>query len=497
MKVEPVAAQLDNKLPITAVILAGGRSMRMGVDKTQLPLGGMPLVARAVANAKVFSSHIIVVTNRVEDLPTEYLPEDLTVVKDIVAYQGPLGGLASALPQVEDEWVLAQAADMPWVRPEVVQELFKHAEGHDVVLAVGPNGPEPLLALYRTKTVTPVAQKVIATGKRRLVAMFDDLRVCEIPLEQIQSVDPKLISFFNINTQVELAEAREMAEALGLSSPEEDEALLERLESLPYGEKRQSVRVMLAEETGRKMPSETPITIYLNDVEVATVQATATNVDDMAIGFLVAEGLLTNRKKLQGIDVDQKRGLVYVTSREDAPDDLVYKSRYITSGCGKGVTFSSLGHARGIEPITEMIYVDSADLYRWMSEMSALSEEHRERGGVHGCGLVVDNELVAVREDVGRHNAADKLLGYAWRKGINVTRAVMLSTGRISYEMIVKAAKSRVPFVASRSAATDLAAEIAELLGITLGGYVRGGKVVIYSHPERLIAPEEIENQEG
>ncbi len=353
------------------------------------------------------------------------------------------------------------------------------------------------MALYRTATVQPVADKVIESGRRRLVAMFDDLRVCEIPLEDIRRVDPDLRSFFNINTQVELAEAQEMAEALGLSSPEEDAELLDRLATLPYAQKRQPVRVMMAEETGRKMPSETPITVYLNDVEVATVQATATHVDDMAVGFLVAEGLLTDREKLQGIDVDQKRGLVYVTSLEDAPDDLVYKSRYITSGCGKGITFSSLGHARGIEPITEMIHVDSADLYRWMSEMSAMSEEYRERGGCHSCGLVVNHELVAVREDVGRHNAADKLLGFAWREGIDMTRALMLSTGRISYEMIVKAAKCRIPFVASRSAATDLAAEIAELLGITLGGYVRGGKVVIYAHPERLIPAEEFQNEEG
>ncbi len=110
-------------LPITTVILAGGRSMRMGVDKTQIPLAGLPLLARAAKNAHSFSQHVIVVTNRIEELPTKYLPEDLVVLKDAVAYQGPLGGLATALPEVEDEWVLAQAADMPWVKFEVVEEL--------------------------------------------------------------------------------------------------------------------------------------------------------------------------------------------------------------------------------------------------------------------------------------------------------------------------------------------------------------------------------------
>ncbi|MBK5210932.1 MAG: formate dehydrogenase accessory sulfurtransferase FdhD [Coriobacteriia bacterium] len=484
-------------LPITTVILAGGRSMRMGMDKTQIPLGGLPLVARAVANAGAFSNHVVVVTNRVEDLPTEYLPEDLTVLKDSVAYQGPLGGLATALAEVKDEWVLACAADMPWIMPQVVEELYRHTDGYDVVLASGPDGPEPLCALYRTATVAPVADKAIASGRRRLIALFDELRVCEIPIEHIQKIDPDLRSFFDINTQVELAEARELADKMGLSTPEQDEELLERLASLPYAEKPQPVRVMMSEETGRQMPSETPITIYLNDVEVATVQATVTHIDDMAIGFLITEGLLTDREKFKGVDVDKKRGFVYVTSDEDVPDGLVYKTRYVTSGCGKGTTFSSLGHARGLEPITQMIHVGPADLYRWMAEMSARSDEYREHGGSHSCGLVVNNELLAVREDVGRHNAADKLLGHAWRERVDMTHAILLSTGRISYEMIVKAAKCRIPFVASRSAATDLAAEIAETLGITLGGYVRGGKVVIYAHPERLIPPEEFENEEG
>lgn len=487
----------SEKLDLALIVLAGGRSLRMGVDKTKLPLGGLPLVARSVKNLDPLIQQSIIVTNRPEELPYEFLDESVLVLKDEVAYQGPLGGLATAFGSVKAEWALAVAADMPWISDKLVRALYERREGYDVVIPVGPNGPEPLLALYRVAATAPKAREVIETGKRRIVAMFDDLDVLEVDAEELREVDPDLISFFNVNTQVDLAEAQLMAEELGISSAEEDEEILKKIAALPFVDRYQHVRVMSVEETGRPMPTEVPVTFYLNDVEVATVQCSGTYLDDMAVGFLVGEGLLADRDKFLGVDVDQKRGLVYVSSEEAVPLDLVHKTRYVTSGCGKGITFSSLGHARNLEKVDGMVRVNSGDLYRWTADMNKKSEEYREKGGSHSCGLIVKGELEVVREDVGRHNAADKLVGYAWLKKIDMSRTVMISTGRISYEMMVKAAKARIPFVASRSAATDLAAEIANELGITLCGYIRGGKVVAYTHPHRLITPEELEEEEG
>ncbi len=109
--------------------------------------------------------------------------------------------------------------------------------------------------------------------------------------------------------------------------------------------------VEVATRRSRGMPSERAVTIYLNDVEVATTQATPHDLEELAVGFLVAEGLLGDRDALTSVDVDTKRGFVWVTSTEAVPEDLVYRTRYLTSGCGKGVTFSSVGHARGLEHV--------------------------------------------------------------------------------------------------------------------------------------------------
>jgi FdhD protein len=459
-------------LPVTAAVLAGGRSMRMGVDKTLLPVDGESLLARVVEAVGEVCAHTIIVTNRPESLAESGLVPGVPVLTDEVAYQGPLGGLVTALKSAPDDWILAVAADMPWLQPALVRALWDARDGAQVVVPLTDKGPEPLLALYH-RDCLPVARRVLASGRRRLVAMFADLRVIEVPVEDLRDVDPGLVSLFNVNTPEDLLEARESV------VPEEKHVI-------------RPVVVQSADErrSGR-MPSERPVTVFMNEVEVATTQATPTDLEELAVGFLVAEGLLTDRSTLSSVDADRKRGLVYVETEEAVPDEFVYKTRYITSGCGKGITFSSVGHARDLEKTNSDLHATAEELHAMMRDMSGQASAYRDTGGMHACGLGRFGKLLLVREDVGRHNAVDKLLGRAWLDRISTADAVLLTTGRISYEMAVKAAKAHVPIVVSRSAVTDLAAEIGEELGITLAGYCRGGGIVLYTHPERVVAPTE------
>lgn len=394
------------------------------------------------------------------------LPADVGVVADEIAHQGPLGGLVTALKESRDDWVLAVAADMPWLQPDLIRALWDARGDAQVVVPLTDKGPEPLLALYH-RDCLPVARRVLASGRRRLVAMFGELRVVEVPVEALRGADPGLVSLFNVNTPEDLIEARE-------SAPADTEML-------------RSVVVRSSDDRHEgRMPSERSITFHMNDVEVATVQATPSDLEELAIGFLVSEGLLTDRDALRSVDADTKRGLVYVETGESVPDELVYKTRYITSGCGKGVTFSSVGHARDLEHVESTLCVAAEDLHRMMRDMSSAASAYRDTGGMHACGLARDGTVLAVREDVGRHNAVDKLLGRLWLDRVSAADGVLLSTGRISYEMAVKAAKARVPIVVSRSAVTDLAADIGSELGITLAGYCRGGGIVVYTHSERV-----------
>lgn len=449
--------------------------MRMGVDKTLLPVDGEPLVARVAEAVGALCEHVVVVTNRPEALEAASLPDGVRVLQDEVAYQGPLGGLATALDAAEDDWVLAVAADMPWLKADVVRLLWESRDGAQVVIPLTEKGSEPLLALYH-RDCLPVARKVLESGRRRVVAILPSLKVVEVPLAEVLTVDPELASFVNVNTPEDLSDVRDGSAPV----PRHDDTAGLRVSVVEVGTRRP-----------RGMPSERAVTIDMNGVEVATIQATPDDLEEMAIGFLVSEGLLTDREAFLGTDVDAKRGLVYVRSNEPVPDDLVYRRRYITAGCGKGVTFASLGHTLGLEAVRSTDVVHSDALYDMMGQMSRQSVAYRDTGGMHACALGRDGQVQLVREDVGRHNAVDKVLGRAWLDRIPVEGAVLLTTGRISYEMAVKAAKARVPVVVSRTAVTDLAAEVAETVGVTLVGYARGGKLVIYTRPERVTLPQE------
>lgn len=462
-----------NTLPVTAAVLAGGRSLRMGVDKTLLSVDGRTLVARVCDAVAEVCDSTIVVTNRPEALAEAGLPSGVAVVRDEVAYQGPLGGLVTALDSATSEWILAVAADMPHLEPGVVRALWSARNGADVVVPMTDKGPEPLLALYRREACIGPAHEVLDTGRRRLVALFPQVNVVEIPVDQLRAADPDLRSLVNVNTPADLAEARE---PMGHTEP--------RVRKLEV--------VEVATRRPRGMPSELPITIELNGAELATMQATPRDLEELAAGFLVSEGLLADRSALKSIDADAKRGLVWVETAESVPTDLANRTRYLTSGCGKGVTFASVGHARGLAPVDSRLTVTAEAIYRLVRELGDAAVLYRDTGGMHAAGIGSAGRLLIAREDVGRHNAVDKVIGRAWLDGIDTADMVLVATGRISYEMAVKSAKAGIPVVASRSAVTDLAADLAESLGITMIGYARGGKLTVFTHPERVLAPEEV-----
>ena len=464
---------LAERLPVTAAVLAGGRSMRMGVDKTLLPVDGETLLARVVEAVAQVCAHTVVVTNRPEQIAESGLPDDTPVFVDETPNQGPLGGLVTALREAPDDWVLAIAADVPYLEPEIIRALWEARDGARVVVPVTEKGLEPLLALYH-RDCLPVARRVLASGRRRLVAIFAEVSVVEVPLEALRSADPSMRSFLNVNTPEDLSDIRE--------------AESEHAEHHPGA----TVVVRSGDKHGGRMPVERAVTVHMNDVEVATMQATPDDIEELAVGFLVSEGLLLERDSLKSVSADYKRGLVYVETTEEVPDELTYRRRYITSGCGKGVTFSSVGHARSLEPVGGDFSVDPAVLHGWMRVMNEQATKYRDSGGMQACAFASGGEVRIVREDVGRHNAVDKVLGRAWIDRTPTEDAVLLSTGRVSYEMAVKAAKARIPVIASKSAVTDLAAEIAAGLGICVIGYVRGGAMVVYTHPERVRSEKDV-----
>jgi len=237
------------------------------------------------------------------------------------------------------------------------------------------------------------------------------------------------------------------------------------------------------------MPVERPATLYVNDEELVTLQTTPSHLDDWAFGFLFGEGLVRELSAVKKLSVDEDRGLIWVDvpGLEVLPDSSTRK-RYLTAGCGKGVTFSSLKDALMLKKVDHGLTVEAADLLAWVKEMQQNTPLYAETGGVHGAGLKnVDTGELIVREDIGRHNALDKAIGAAFRAGWDFTRVVAVSSGRISYEAATKMGRAGIGVGATLTAATDQAVRLASHLGMDLVGYARSPKhMVLYTSGARI-----------
>lgn len=236
------------------------------------------------------------------------------------------------------------------------------------------------------------------------------------------------------------------------------------------------------------MPVERPATLYLNDEELVTLQTTPVHLDDWAVGFVYGEGLIRSLDEITRLSVDEDRGLIWVDLSGREKVALGGRQRYLTAGCGKGVTFSSLKDAMMLKPVEHELCVEIPDLLAWVREMQQNCPIYAETGGVHGAALKqVETGEMLVREDVGRHNALDKVIGAGVRAGWDFTRTVALTSGRISYEAASKMGRVRIGVGASLTAATDQAVRLARHLGMDLLGYARSPKhLAIYTEGKRL-----------
>jgi FdhD protein len=233
---------------------------------------------------------------------------------------------------------------------------------------------------------------------------------------------------------------------------------------------------------------EKPLTIILNGRELVTVLCTPVNLDYLAVGYLFSEGLLHAREHLRKVTVDEKRGVARVeTVDEPEPSEDYLSQRLITSGCGGGPSFYRATDV--IQPIefNPEVYVKAADIFSAMKDFQKRSDVFKETGGVHSAAVrYPDGELV-FSEDIGRHNAVDKVYGECFLKELPLAGCALLTSGRISSEILIKTARREIALLASRSAPTDASVGLAERLGITLIGFVRGERMNVYSGPWRVI----------
>lgn len=233
---------------------------------------------------------------------------------------------------------------------------------------------------------------------------------------------------------------------------------------------------------------ERPLTIFLNGSEFITLLCSPAKLDYLAVGFLRSEGLIDGAVDLEKINVDHEKGIVYI--RTKSPNDLadkLYGKRMITSGCGKGSLFFNVLDSLQSKRVESSLQVKAEELLKLIKTLQDKALLFKSTGGVHSAALAERDKILLYTEDIGRHNAVDKIVGECILKDINLEDKILLTSGRLSSEIIIKGAKLCLPLLVSRSAPTSLAVELAWETGITLAGFARGRRLNIYSHYYRII----------
>jgi FdhD protein len=260
----------------------------------------------------------------------------------------------------------------------------------------------------------------------------------------------------------------------------------------------------------RPVIAETPWSLFVNGREWLTFMCSPVGLHHLALGFMLSEGLIAGLDDLWQLKVhlDDERvyllfpeagiagerrvqaceasvGSIQVRLRREPP--ARGERRILTTGCGGGVTFDDLSGER--PPLASDVQVTPAQIAALMRGLNEAAGLYRASRGVHTSALAHGENLLLVAEDVGRHNTLDKLRGAALLGGIATRDRILVSSGRISSEMITKARKMEVPVVVSRTSPTITSIQLARAWNITLIGYVRGRQMRIYNPAGRVALP--------
>jgi FdhD protein len=231
--------------------------------------------------------------------------------------------------------------------------------------------------------------------------------------------------------------------------------------------------------TSVHVPLERELTVYVNLRELVTILCTPTKLNFLVLGFLYSERIISGMGDVMMMRVCDDESEVDV--RLSDPEFELPTKRRLTSGCGGGATFTTQG-----QRIDSGLVVTPTEVLSLMKQLQEQMDLYQLSGGIHTSALSDTKKLLVVTEDIGRHNTLDKIQGECLATGVSTRDRLVLTTGRVSSEMLFKAARMQAPVVVSRHTPTGAAVSLAGDLGIALVGRVRGNRLSVYSHPERL-----------
>lgn len=247
------------------------------------------------------------------------------------------------------------------------------------------------------------------------------------------------------------------------------------------------------EQVSDQVAEEVPVALTYHGVPHVVMLTTPSDLEDLAVGFTLSESIVANRSEIRSVEAAQRDDgtlEVRIGVAADRFSELLRRQRNLTgrTGCGLCGAQTVEEAIRNPPPVKSALTVESKALHQALLDLKSRQEINSRTGSVHAAAWVVPNAGIQfVREDVGRHNALDKVIGAVVRAGGNFADGYFIVTSRASYEMVQKAATVGASFLAAVSAPTAFAIRLAEAAGLTLVGFAREHQHVVYAHPQRLI----------
>ena len=232
---------------------------------------------------------------------------------------------------------------------------------------------------------------------------------------------------------------------------------------------------------------ERPLTIFLNSQEIVTVMTVGDYPDMLAVGFLLNQNMLRADDEIISIDFDDDLDVIIVRTKRETDFEQQLKKKTLTSGCAQGTVFGDLMEKFEKISIGSSAILKTSWLYALSQKINSTPSLYLKVGAIHGCILCQEDQPLIYMEDVGRHNAIDKIAGYMFLKKIGAKDKIFYTTGRLTSEMVIKTVQMGIPILISRSGFTAWGVELAIEAGLTLIGRAKGRRFTALSGIERII----------
>ena len=232
---------------------------------------------------------------------------------------------------------------------------------------------------------------------------------------------------------------------------------------------------------------ERPLTLFLNGQEIVTMMSICDYPEYMAIGYLVNQNMLLPDDEITGVDYEEDIATIVVRTARKTDYEEKLKKKTLTSGCAQGTVFGDVIEKFEDVSLPADTVIKTSWLYTLMKKINTEPSLYLEAGAIHGCVLAKQDRVLIYMEDVGRHNAIDKVAGYMFKHGIVGADKIFYTTGRLTSEMVIKTVQMGIPILISRSGFTAWGVDLARRAGLTLVGRARGKRFMVLAGEERMV----------